>query len=61
MSNVERKELVALKAKLKRRAKSLDINLFGVADVARWESRPVYDGAEGIAHCQNFGSKNAVE
>lgn len=47
MSNVERKELVALKAKLKRRAKALDMNLFGVADVARWESRPIYDGKGG--------------
>ena len=44
MSNVDKKEFVALKAKLKRRAKALDINLFGVADVARWESRPLYGG-----------------
>ena len=47
MSNVERKELTLLKAKLKRRAKALDMNLFGVADVVRWESRPVYDGKSG--------------
>ena len=44
---MERKELVALKAKLKRRAKALDMNLFGVADVERWASRPIYDGKSG--------------
>ena len=47
MSNVERKELTLLKAKLKRRAKALDMNLFGVADVERWEARPIYDGKSG--------------
>ncbi|MBQ9719668.1 MAG: hypothetical protein IJV64_03130, partial [Oscillospiraceae bacterium] len=36
-----------MKAKLKRKAKALDMNIFGVADVARWESRPMYDGKGG--------------
>ena len=40
MSNVDKKELVSLKAKLKRKAKALDMNLFGVADV----ERPACDG-----------------
>ncbi len=47
MSNVDKKEMVLLKAKLKRRAKALDMNLFGVADVARWASRPIYGIGKG--------------
>ncbi|MBQ9376403.1 MAG: epoxyqueuosine reductase, partial [Schwartzia sp.] len=46
---MDRKELASLKAKLKRRAKTLGMNLFGVADVARWETRPRYDaGKDGL-------------
>lgn len=48
-SNVDKQELVSLKAKLKRKAKALDMNLFGVADVARWESRPIYGTQKGGA------------
>lgn len=38
--DMETKQKAALKAKLKRRAKTLGMNLFGVASVERWEEQP---------------------